>query len=286
MVRWPALLVVAFLALPPYSFSGKANLIGYGICHQLPERSFFVGGHQLPLCARDTGTYLGAMATLAVLLAGKRRRRTGLPTTPVLVGAGARRSSSSRIDGVNSYADILPRGASALHAEQLPAPAERHGLRHRHRRHRPAAVQLQRLAGPGGRADTGRARLRWSYWRWRRCCTPRWCWAPGWLYYPLALVNVVGVLLVLAIVNGLLAYLMLGRERHGHSLAGHAADPGHRPADGGDRAGRARLPALRPGARRGGLARDAESGRAAVAVCMARAASLLGTASAIVPIGE
>lgn len=27
------------------------------ICHQIPERSFFAFGHQLPVCARDTAIY-------------------------------------------------------------------------------------------------------------------------------------------------------------------------------------------------------------------------------------
>lgn len=30
------------------------------ICHQIPERSFFFFGHQLPVCARCTGIYFGA----------------------------------------------------------------------------------------------------------------------------------------------------------------------------------------------------------------------------------
>lgn len=31
------------------------------ICHQIPERSFFVFGHQLPVCARCAGIYAGAL---------------------------------------------------------------------------------------------------------------------------------------------------------------------------------------------------------------------------------
>ncbi|MBU6997442.1 MAG: DUF2085 domain-containing protein [Theionarchaea archaeon] len=31
------------------------------VCHQLPQRSFHIAGHQLPVCARCTGIYLGAL---------------------------------------------------------------------------------------------------------------------------------------------------------------------------------------------------------------------------------
>ncbi len=34
-------------------------------CHQMPERSFFVKGYQLPLCARCTGMLLGYLAVLS-----------------------------------------------------------------------------------------------------------------------------------------------------------------------------------------------------------------------------
>ena len=39
--------------------------VGSLICHQRPERSFFLDGHQLPVCARCTGLYLSAVAGLA-----------------------------------------------------------------------------------------------------------------------------------------------------------------------------------------------------------------------------
>ncbi|HKE58774.1 MAG TPA: DUF2085 domain-containing protein, partial [Pyrinomonadaceae bacterium] len=35
------------------------------LCHQLPERSFFIAGHQFAVCARCTGLYFGFL--LAVL---------------------------------------------------------------------------------------------------------------------------------------------------------------------------------------------------------------------------
>jgi uncharacterized membrane protein len=38
--------------------------VGSVICHQLPERSFFLDGRQLPVCARCTGLYLSGAAGL------------------------------------------------------------------------------------------------------------------------------------------------------------------------------------------------------------------------------
>jgi len=38
--------------------------VGSVICHQRPERSFFVDGHQLPVCARCTGLYLSGVVGL------------------------------------------------------------------------------------------------------------------------------------------------------------------------------------------------------------------------------
>jgi uncharacterized membrane protein len=43
--------------------------IGQFVCHQRPDRSFFVNGHQLAVCARCTGIYTGAAAALPLALA-------------------------------------------------------------------------------------------------------------------------------------------------------------------------------------------------------------------------
>ena len=49
--------------------------IGSVICHQRPDRSFFWGIHQFPVCARCTGLYLSAaigVATWAVIKVTER----------------------------------------------------------------------------------------------------------------------------------------------------------------------------------------------------------------------
>ena len=51
------------------------NAIGAVICHQIPERSFFWQGHQLPVCARCTGLYVSAIAGLLGWLVLKAVRR-------------------------------------------------------------------------------------------------------------------------------------------------------------------------------------------------------------------
>jgi len=71
------------------------NFIGHLVCHQLPDRTLFVGGRYLPVCARDTGGYLGLL--LGYFLLPLRRKEacgppnlwiTFLMVTPMIVDAG------------------------------------------------------------------------------------------------------------------------------------------------------------------------------------------------------
>jgi uncharacterized membrane protein len=56
--------------------------VGSVICHQLPERSFFLDGRQLPVCARCTGLYLSGVAGLAAWWAVKLLRGWRPQTVP------------------------------------------------------------------------------------------------------------------------------------------------------------------------------------------------------------
>jgi uncharacterized membrane protein len=103
-----ALLIIGtFLLSPPWTVLGKADLIGYAICHQIPERSFHIAGQQLPLCARCTGIYMGALAGFVLMRLWGRQRAAAMPPTAVtltLVGFIALMG----LDGINSYLTFFP----------------------------------------------------------------------------------------------------------------------------------------------------------------------------------
>lgn len=89
-MRWTALGVAiglvalgAFL-LVPGSIASKTHLALHGICAQRPSHSLHLGGSVLPLDARMTGLYLGAVATGVWLIAAGRVRNTKMPSRAVL----------------------------------------------------------------------------------------------------------------------------------------------------------------------------------------------------------
>lgn len=113
--RWPVVAAATaglavwlfWLGLTPSGLLGKADAIGYAVCHRIDARSFHLGDRQLPLCARCTGIYLGAMLGFLTLAAAGRTRAAGLPSTRLiltLVGFIA----VMGVDGVNSYLSFFP----------------------------------------------------------------------------------------------------------------------------------------------------------------------------------
>ncbi len=94
----------------------KADLIGYAICHRLPDRSVVIAGRPLPLCARCTGIYLGVMGSLTVMTLLRRRRSAELPRPALLVTLVAFIGLMG-IDGLNSYLTLVP-GAPHLYEPQ------------------------------------------------------------------------------------------------------------------------------------------------------------------------
>jgi uncharacterized membrane protein len=104
-----ALVVIGvFLFTPPWNVLLKTRLIGYAICHQLPDRSFHAAGEQMPLCARCSGTFVGALVGFAVLVVRGRRRAASLPPTAVAVVLVCCIAALA-VDGINSYLSFFPR---------------------------------------------------------------------------------------------------------------------------------------------------------------------------------
>lgn len=115
--RWPetglkaglalavGLVLLGWLINTPPGLLGKADAIGYAVCHRIDLRSFHLGERALPLCARCSGMYLGAMLGLAYQ-AIRWPRRSGMPVRPVqavlviFVLAFA-------LDGINSFLSLF-----------------------------------------------------------------------------------------------------------------------------------------------------------------------------------
>ncbi|HEY7778644.1 MAG TPA: DUF2085 domain-containing protein [Ktedonobacterales bacterium] len=77
--------LAALVFLPGGTLLDRLRVLDGGICAQLPSHSFFPGGQQLPLCARNTGIYLGFASTLLVLVVAGRTRVMRLPAVGVAV---------------------------------------------------------------------------------------------------------------------------------------------------------------------------------------------------------
>jgi uncharacterized membrane protein len=92
---------------------GKADAIGYAVCHRIDLRSLHLGDRQLPLCARCTGMYLGALLALGVFAALGRGRAGGLPPRAVMAVLLSFIALMG-FDGVNSYLSLFP-GAPHLY---------------------------------------------------------------------------------------------------------------------------------------------------------------------------
>jgi uncharacterized membrane protein len=113
IVALSLLVIVLFIEVPPSTLLGKADVVGYSICHRIPERSFVLGDRHFPLCARCTGTFLGVVLGLVAMLLLRRHRASRLPPVAVLgllvlfVGLWA-------FDGLNSYMTFFP-GAPHLY---------------------------------------------------------------------------------------------------------------------------------------------------------------------------
>lgn len=110
LIRWlvPLAAVITFAVwfyYAPPGLLGKADAVGYAICHRIDERSFHIHDRQLPLCARCTGEFYAAGITLLFYAFASKKKSgmpgwgLGIPLLLFLVAFG--------VDGTNSYIYLL-----------------------------------------------------------------------------------------------------------------------------------------------------------------------------------
>jgi uncharacterized membrane protein len=116
------LVFAAWFSFTPPGLLGKADAIGYAICHRIGERSFHIGDRQLPLCARCTGEFYAAgisllfFAVLSPRKSGMPGWRLGAPLLFFLAAFG--------IDGTNSFLYLFKQtaGGALDHIPNLYLP--------------------------------------------------------------------------------------------------------------------------------------------------------------------
>ena len=99
-------IIFVWLSIAPPGILGAADSLGYAVCHRLDERSFhFANGVELPLCARCSGMYLGAVVGLA-FQALFSRRKAGMPSKKVIIPL-VLLGLAFAFDGANSYLYLM-----------------------------------------------------------------------------------------------------------------------------------------------------------------------------------
>jgi Predicted membrane protein (DUF2085) len=98
---------------PLYLLSFGTYLVGSLLCHQRPERSFFLWGSQMPVCARCTGIYAGAaLAALALPFIARLK-----PSRRSADGAEAARSTGNALGPARMLltVSIVPAAATLVY---------------------------------------------------------------------------------------------------------------------------------------------------------------------------
>jgi len=122
ILKWfvPVAAILAFAAwmyISPEGALGKLDAIGYAVCHRIDARSFHIGEHQLPLCARCTGEFYAAGIALIfqAFVSGKKSKLPSRGIIAVLVLFFL----AFGIDGSNSYLYLLKQSTPGT-LDQIP----------------------------------------------------------------------------------------------------------------------------------------------------------------------
>jgi len=102
-----ATVLLTFILETPRGLLSKTDAVGYAVCHRIESHSFAIAGRQLPLCARCTGTFVGALTGFfgQAFVLRRRRARQFPPTGAIAVLAGFMLLWAA--DGTNSYLALM-----------------------------------------------------------------------------------------------------------------------------------------------------------------------------------
>jgi uncharacterized membrane protein len=105
LIAATAIIFTIWLRFTPPGLLGKADAVGYAVCHRIDSRSFFLGDRQIPMCARCSGMFIGILVGLAFQARlGKRSLlpplKISIPMSTFLITFG--------VDGLNSYLQFFP----------------------------------------------------------------------------------------------------------------------------------------------------------------------------------
>jgi uncharacterized membrane protein len=211
----PLAVLVAFatiVALLPKEMLRPLDLVGYAVCHRIAARSFFVAQTQLPVCARDTGMFSGALLGLIGFSIVLRSPAARFPARPYAFLFAAFFLAWA-FDGLNSYW-LLATGRTLIYQPQNWLRLTTGALMGIALSAYVVALFNQAV---WRRPDDMPSVARWRDVAWLTLIAggviAAVLWRPDFLYGPLALLSSLGVLVLLTIVNGLLALIVL--KRHG-----------------------------------------------------------------------
>ncbi len=94
-----------WLWFTPPGFMSKLDAIGYAVCHRIEARSFHFHDRQVPLCARCTGMYLGAV--LGIVFQAVQGKKGKYPPWGSIIVLGLL-VLAFIVDGSNSYLHFFP----------------------------------------------------------------------------------------------------------------------------------------------------------------------------------
>jgi uncharacterized membrane protein len=105
------LILIAWLQFTPSGILGKADAIGYAVCHRIPSHSFFFDIRAMPLCARCSGMHLGVL--LGLLFQLRYGKRGGMPAKKIMIVLGIFLLAFG-LDGINSYLTLGKEGGNSI----------------------------------------------------------------------------------------------------------------------------------------------------------------------------